>query len=195
MTIDPKDTRRRILGVAEALMRSGGPAAVTFDRVAGRLGLTKQAVIYWFPTKSDLLAEIALPGLRAEAAAVIAAVRAAATPRDAARALVQAVTRFHLDDLDRFRLLYVAPQTAPQRAKAYAFVDRVHPVTGEMYGAVAAALGDGPDARADAVALHMAALGHVLMVALTEAIDDPLAHSPARLADRLARLVADGCTA
>lgn len=196
MDHEPKDTRQRILAAAAALMRSGGPAAVTFDAVAARIGLTKQAVIYWFPSKSELLAEIALPGLRDEAAAVIAGVGAATSAKSAAAAVVRAVIGFHLADLARFRLLYLAPQIAGRRGrKAFDFVDRVHPVTGEMYGAIEAALGGGGDARADAVALHMAGLGHVLMVALTEAIDDPLAHPPERLAERLSRLVSEGCGA
>ena len=65
-------------------------------------------------------------------------------------------------------------------------------MTSEMYAAVAAALGDGGKARETAVALHMAALGHVLLVALTEAIGDPLRHAPKALADRIAAVLAAG---
>lgn len=51
---------------------------------------------------------------------------------------------------------------------------------------------DGPGVRQTAVALHMAALGHVLMVALTDAIGDPLHHAPEALADRLTDILAAG---
>lgn len=102
---------------------------------------------------------------------------------------------FHLADLARFRLMYLSPQigaTPASRQTAAELVKQVHPVTGAMYAAIAAALGDGPASRETAVALHMAALGHVLMVAMTEAIGDPLRHMPEALADRLAAILAAG---
>lgn len=182
--------------VAADILRGGGPAALTFDAVAARLGLSKQAVIYWFPSKPALLSELSLPGLRDEAAAVLKALGGfEGNPPEAARQVVLALIRFHLADLPRFRLIYLSPQIGRQTASrqtANAIVSQVHPVTAQMYSAFANALGDGPQARETAVALHMAALGHVLMVALTEAIDDPLRHAPADLAERLATVLAAG---
>jgi len=187
------NTRDRVLEVAADLMSVGGLEAVTFDAVATRLGVTKQAVIYWFPSKVALLSELALPGLCGEARVAIEAAVGASCRTQAVRAVVRAVIDFHLTDLARFRLMYLSPQiraTAGAKRTAAELVAQVHPVTSEMYTAIAAALGDGPTARETAMALHMAALGHVLMVALTEAIDDPLRHTPELLADRLAALLA-----
>ena len=189
------DTRDRILDTAAALVSGGGLEAVTFDAVAARLGVTKQAVIYWFPSKVALLSALALPGLRGEARVAIEAAAGASCPAEAARAVVRAVIGFHLADVARFRLMYLSPQigaTAGAKRTAAELVAQVHPVTGEMYAAIAAALADAPGARETAVALHMAALGHVLMVALTEAIGDPLRHAPETLADRLADILATG---
>ena len=191
----PSETQDRILETAAGLMAAGGLEAVTFDAVAASLGVTKQAVIYWFPSKVALLSALALPGLRGEARAAIEAAAGASCAAQAARAVVRAVIGFHLADLARFRLMYLSPQigtTAGARRTAAELVAQVHPVTTEMYAAIAAALGDGPAARETAVALHMAALGHVLLVALTEAIGDPLRHSPNLLADRLADIAAAG---
>lgn len=189
-------TKDRILRVAADILRGGGPAALTFDAVAARLGLSKQAVIYWFPSKTALLSELSLPGLRDEAAAVLEALGGfEGNPPEAARQVVLALIRFHMADLPRFRLIYLSPQIGRQTASrqtANAIVSQVHPVTSQMYSAFAHSLGDGPQARETAVALHMAALGHVLMVALTEAIDDPLRHAPADLAERLATVLAAG---
>lgn len=185
-------TRERILEAATALMREAGPAAVTFDAVAAAIGLSKQAVIYWFPNKAELLAGVRLPCLREEAAAAITAATAAPHAAQAARDVVLALVGFHLQDMQRFRLMYAAPQLEPQHGFDAAFFDRVHEVTGEMYGAIADALGGGSDARAEAVALHMAALGHVLLAALTDALDDPLRHPHGVLADTLAGLLARG---
>jgi len=186
------DTRSRILSAAEALMREAGPSGVTFDAVAARIGLSKQAVIYWFPNKAQLMGAVALSCLRAEAEAAITAVEAADTPAEARRAVVLALIDFHLADLPRFRLMYAAPQTGPRPEWAREILDQVHEITGRMYGAIARALGDKPKARPHAVALHMAALGHVLLVGLTEAIGDPLRHPPALLAETLGAIAAAG---
>ena len=189
------DTREQILEAATALFSASGLEAVTFDAVASRLGITKQAVIYWFPSKVALLSALALPSLRAEARVAIDAATKASCSKEAARAVVRALIAFHLADLPRFRLLYLSPQvgvTTVARKAAAELVRQIHPVTAEMYAAVAAALDDGPEARATAVALHMAALGHILMVALTDAIGDPLRHEPKILAARLADVLAAG---
>ena len=189
------DTREQILEATTALFGASGLEAVTFDAVAARLGVTKQAVIYWFPSKVALLSALALPGLRDEARVAIDAATEASCPADAARAVVRAIIGFHLVDLQRFRLMYLSPQigvTAAARQTASELVKQVHPVTGEMYAAVAAALGGGLKTRETAVALHMAALGHVLLVALTDAIGDPLRHAPEALAHRLADVLAAG---
>jgi len=182
------DTRARILAAADALARTEGPGGVTFDAVAARVGLTKQAVIYWFPNKAQLLGAVALACLRAEADAAAAAAEAAANPAEARRAVILALIGFHLSDLPRFRLMYAAPQLGPRPEWARDILDQVHEVTGRMYAEIARALGDDAAARPQAVALHMAALGHVLLVGLTEAVGDPLRHPPALLAEMLAGL-------
>jgi AcrR family transcriptional regulator len=193
------DTRARILEAAAEILRARGQDALTFDAVAARLGVTKQAVIYWFPSKADLFKELALPGLRAEVEAVERALAGAPAPAAAARDTVRALIGFHLGDLARFRLMYLVPQIGVSTASRAAaeVVAQVHPVTARMYAAIAAAIGDGSpagdeSARETAVALHMAALGHVLLHALADALDDPLRHRAESLADRLATLLAAG---
>lgn len=184
-------TRQRILNAATDLLRENGLGALTFDSVAVRVGLTKQAVIYWFPNKAQLLASVALDCLRAEAEIAIAAAEAAADAPAARRAVVMSLIGFHLADLPRFRLMYAAPQLGHDPAWARDILERVHPITARMYAAIASALGGGDEAfRRQAVALHMAALGHVLLVGLTEAVGDPLRHGQGSLADVLAEMLA-----
>ena len=184
------DRKGQIIAEALALVRSGGMGAVTFDAVAARLGISKQAVIYWFPNKAQLLGAVALGCLRDEAAVAMTAARAAATPAQARADVVQALIRFHLGDLPRFRLMYAAPQIDARPTWAPDILDRVHAITAEQYGTVAAALGTGAEARRAAVSLHMAALGHVLLVGLTDAVGDPMRHSPQSLANTLADMLA-----
>jgi AcrR family transcriptional regulator len=189
-------TRERIIEAARAIVRSGGPGKLTFDAVAGRLGLSKQAVIYWFPKKEDLIAGVALPLLRDEAEAGLSAIQAAEDASAAIRAFVQAVGKFHFVDLDRFRLMYVAPQTGtrPTVTMVGALGEQVHALTSSMYDALQMQFADlagltGVEARRAAVAAHMAVLGVAMMVALTQAMGDPLLHDQNDLLDTLAKLL------
>lgn len=196
------DSRSTILRTARQIIAEEGTRALTFDAVARRLGVTKQAIIYWFPSKQVLLGELVLPWIQAEAERVVAAVEGAPDPRQGITRAVHALVDFHLEDLDRFRQMYLAVQLDP---KPHLLMDgdtlrsHVHPTTGRMYAALARMLAGPPPlhpalagegaARRAAVALHMAALGLILMVALGAAVDDPLAHGTDALVASLIALV------
>ena len=186
---DEAHTSTRILAIAREILASEGLGALSFDALARRLGRSKQAVLYWFPTKQDLLAALFLPWLEAEAAAAISAIAATTGRKRAIRAFVTAVADFHLEDLDRFRLMYLAPQINGARRGAPPkdpLVGRVHPITGALYGALAERLGHGGKrSRAEAMAIHSAVLGVVMMCALADSLGDPLRHSNARLVEAL----------
>jgi AcrR family transcriptional regulator len=57
------DTRSRILGIAAELFVRNGYVETSLSQIAKRLGLTKAAVLYHFPTKDALLMELAEPML------------------------------------------------------------------------------------------------------------------------------------
>jgi AcrR family transcriptional regulator len=182
-----RPTRDHILAIAHALVLSQGPSAVTFDAIARRLGRTKQAVIYWFPTRRDLLAALFLPALEAEAEAVITALEGAEGRAQAIDRALRALARFHLADLDRFRMMYLAPQTSRGRPGGAGLVDKVHPVTDRLYGVLARHLdpADPDGARAEALALHAALLGLMTMQGLASALKDPLKHDAETLTEAL----------
>ena len=90
------------MDAAITIVVNGGAAALTYQALAERLGVTKQAIIYWFPTKQDIARALALPSLRAETAATVAAVSGARTATDAIEQFVRALVAHHLSDLPRF---------------------------------------------------------------------------------------------
>ena len=168
-----QNTKARIVEIAREIMVTDGVAGLSFDAIARRLGRSKQAVLYWYPSKRDLLAALFLPALEAEADVAIAALEGVTGRAAAIGGFVDAVARFHLADLERFRMMYLAPQMTPQRQDAPSLTDEVHPVTDRLYAALARHL-DGD--RAGALAVHAAVLGLVMMFALADALDDPLKH-------------------
>lgn len=190
------DTRRKIVEAASDIVRSGGPGDLTFDAVAKRLGLSKQAVLYWFPRKEDLIAGVALPALRDEAQAGLAAMEDTVDAHAAVAAFITAVGEFHFADIDRFRLMYVSPHLGAKPAVDImgSLAAQIHSLTSSMYDALQARLTEArglpaPEARRGAVAIHMAVLGLVTMVSLTEAMGDPLLHDRRDLLDTMARLL------
>lgn len=196
-----RDTRRRILEVSTRLVAQGGIAALTFDAVAQKLGITKQAVIYWFPTKAALEREIVVPLLRAEADAAVAGLDGASGAANAIERFARALVAFYTEDLTRFRLLYVAVQANPRPGMLWppeALAEHVHPETTRMYAALERSIGDDPATRPDlhprraAATIHMAVLGLVLVVSLGDAIDDSLAHATGDLVDTLVALLCRG---
>ena len=175
----------RILDEARKLVREQGPDKLTFDAVAARVGVSKQAVIYWFPNKARLVEGLVRPALEAEAAAGKSALRGDAAPDAAIRAFVQALAVFHMSDLDRFRLMYVTPQIGLRSGRDGAMLTtlgRIHPATTEMYDALAELLKSGAryertvDARRAAIAIHTALLGLILRMAMADQLNAPLRH-------------------
>ena len=182
------DTRDRILEIARALVREGGPQALSFDAIAERLGKSKQAVLYWLPNKGALLSALYLPWLAAESEAAEAALAGVEGEAEAVAAFVRAVAAFHLADLERFRLTYLAPQLASLRVEA-GTLGEINATTGRLYAALAARL-EGEDARTRALAVHSAVIGLVTMVTLADALGDPLKAGTEALVEALVATLA-----
>jgi AcrR family transcriptional regulator len=194
-------TRELILEIGNELVAERGPAALTFEAIAKRLGTSKQAVIYWFPAKQDLMRALVLPALAAEAQAMAAAVRSARDAGDAAARFVRAYVSYHLRDLRRFRLLYLAAQLNLSSELSHlkrTVVADIPPITRPMYDALQAKFAADQrfpanlDTRQTAVAIHTAALGLVTLVGLAAVVDDPLAHSTDALVETLAAMLGKG---
>jgi AcrR family transcriptional regulator len=192
-------TREAILGTAAKIISETGAASLTFQTLGETLGVTKQAIIYWFPSKSDLARELIVPALELEADAVVVALKRVRTARKAIEVFLRALISFHLGDLGRFRLIYVTAQFDPQIwqvAELPEITDRIHAATRRMYGALESVLAKAPDfvdsssARKAAVATHMAGVGALTMLSLADAIRDPLAHASDALVDTLVLLTA-----
>ena len=87
-------TRQRILDAALDLFGTRGVDAVSLDEIAREVGVRKQTVLYWFPSKDELV-DAVLETVAAELVVVIeAAVRSSSEdPLDRVDAVVRAVFR------------------------------------------------------------------------------------------------------
>ncbi len=190
-------TREAILEVATKVISQTGAASLTFQTLGDMLGVSKQAIIYWYPSKADLARELIVPALRLEADAVVDALRRVRSARRGIEVFLRALIAFHLSDLGRFRLIYAVAQFDPQIWQVAGLphiADSVHQTTDRMYTALEQIFAQAPDfvnhssARATAAAVHTSAVGLLSMLSLADAIHDPLAHAPDELIDALVAL-------
>lgn len=88
------DTRGRILESATVLFGTRGFDAVSLDQIAAEVGVAKQTLLYWFPSREELLQEV-LAGAAAELGVIIeAAIRSASEdPLERIDAVIRAVFR------------------------------------------------------------------------------------------------------
>lgn len=87
-------TRQRILTAATDLFGQRGFDAVSLDLIAAEVGVAKQTLLYWFPSKDELLQAVLAEAASELTLAIEAAVRASTDdPLDRIEAVVRAVFR------------------------------------------------------------------------------------------------------
>ncbi len=96
MTVAPSPgpTRERILAAALDRFGTRGVDAVSLDDIASAVGVRKQTLLYWFPSKDELVDAVLEAAAAELAVAIDAAVRAASDePLEQIDAVVRAVFR------------------------------------------------------------------------------------------------------
>lgn len=190
--------RAEILTVARRILLDQGLAALTYEAVGQELGVTRQAIIYWFRTKEELVRELAFDSIDAEYTALQAAVEATDSPIDAARAVLHTLHEHHAArGFADFRLMYLAEQLLPEARTVLRPEDlrtHVYPRTDRFYAAFAAALEPavGERARTLAASIHLAGLGYCTMGGLMQASDDTMKASFPTMIDALLEALAPG---
>lgn len=87
-------TRQRILDAATDLFGVRGTEAVSLDQISSEVGVAKQTLLYWFPSKDDLVQAVFGAAVAELSVGVEAAIRATGDdPLDRIEAVVRAVFR------------------------------------------------------------------------------------------------------
>lgn len=193
-------TRERILDEAIRLVERDGVQALTFQALADRLGVSKQAVLYWYPSKWELMTDYSAPELRKEADVLLGAIAGSKRAADAIERFIRAFVDHYAQRLPQFRILYLSPPVGgePNSPQQQAALAPVHQITASVYGALESRIASDPDfirnatPRRLAVAVHMSAIGVVTLFALADALADPLAQPMKEMVDAMVALQTGG---
>ncbi len=141
-------TRVRILEAAVDLFGGRGVEATSLDEIAARVGVRKQTLLYWFPSKDDLLDEVIRQVAAELSAAMEAAVRAAGDePMDRITAVVRAAFRPAVRRPAFLGLLREVSRLTPRHAAL--LLDLVRPMVDRATAALAADMERGRLRRGD----------------------------------------------
>jgi AcrR family transcriptional regulator len=164
-----EDAREVILAAAVELFVHDGYGATSLDDIAGKVGMTRQAALYHFRTKEDLLRNVVDPYLHDLTAALDAVAVSDRPTADEQRATLTALVdvlvahRGVVSLLGRFTTATTIAGIGPQVAQ---LTTRIHSLL------IGSALAIDPDARTRAHATTAALIG--VMSARTEiALDAP----------------------
>ena len=142
------NTRQRILDAATDLFGLRGVEAVSLDVIAAEVGVAKQTLLYWFPSKDDLVQAVLVGAIEELSLGIEAAIRASTDdPLDRIDAVVRAVFRPAVRRpalLGLVREVSRLPTAAGER-----LADAVQPLVARAVGYLGAEMDAGRLRRAD----------------------------------------------
>ena len=190
--------RDDILDATRDLILDVGVGGVTLAAIAGQLELTKPALYYYFKSKDDLLFELVFESMSKEIEVLAAAVDAATSGSQAIEGIIRACSAHYANNVDAFRMTYLATQVGSIGPMPAEQLERVRPFNELVYGAAekiiradqeAGVVGEHVNPRRAAFLAHMGVLGVLTMEGMIASGDTgPLIHSHDDMIDDLVRI-------
>lgn len=141
-------TRQRILDAATDLFGVRGVDAVSLDVIAAEVGVAKQTLLYWFPSKDDLVQAVLAQTAAQLAVVVEAAIRNSTDdPLDRIDAVVRAVFRPAVRRPSMLGLIREVSRLSP--ALGERFAEELRPLVERAVGYLQAEMDRGRVRRAD----------------------------------------------
>jgi AcrR family transcriptional regulator len=190
-----EQVRLDILQAAQEILGEQGVDDLTLAAVAGRLGMTKQALYHYFPSKEALVNSLVTTLLDEEVEVLVAAVERAAAGDNILGTLIRAFYAHYIDRLDAFRTIYCQSQlySAPGLPLDTGTLrDQINPRTRHLFDVLedriaGASVSKVKRARARQLAFTawLSALGLLTMLGVADATRDPLVHADTDLLETL----------
>lgn len=193
--------QREILAAAQRHLLERGVDAVTLESVAGDLGMTKQALYYYFPSKEALMRSLITTFLNDEIEVLTSRIESDDSRGNVLGTLIRSFHAHYIDRLDAFRSVYCQSQLY---SGSRAAIDKetvehdINPRTRHLFDVLEARLAeetrDGDrrlELRRLAFVAWLSALGLMTMLGVADAADDPLVHSDEELLEVLERVFAN----
>jgi len=191
-----KQARLDILQAAQDLLREGGVEAVTLESVSGALGMTKQALYHYFPSKKALDRSLITALIDDEVESVIAALESTNSNGMALGVLIRAFYDHYSNNLAAFRAVYCQSQICGGPGVGMdkqTIHDEINPRTQHLFDSLESRLAGRSTSKAKRARIRRlaftawtSALGLVTMLGVADAVDDPLLHTDEDLVDTLA---------
>jgi AcrR family transcriptional regulator len=144
-------TDERILEAALVSFAGRGFAATSLDALAAELGIRKQTILYWFPSKEALLDTVVRRGARELVDVLEGALDDAVTETDRVQAVMRAVFRYAVRRPELLGLLREVDRLGPVVAGPLA--DQVRPLVERASVVLRAEMDAGTVRRADPAVL------------------------------------------
>jgi AcrR family transcriptional regulator len=191
-----EQARQDIQQAAQDILREEGVDAVTLASVASALGMTKQALYHYFPSKEALMQSLVTSLIDDEVEALIATIEAADSSEKTLGTLIRAFYDHYIDRLDAYRMVYCRSQlySGPSLGMDEETIrDEINPRTHRLFDTLEERLAGNSMSKAKrqrmrrlAFAAWTSALGLLTMLSVADALEDPLIHADEDLLDTLA---------
>jgi AcrR family transcriptional regulator len=172
--------------------------ALTLASVAGELGMTKQAIYHYFPSKEALVRAVITAVLDEEIEFVVTEIESEEDRNKLLGTMIRAFYRHYANRLDAFRIVYCQLQVLSPTAATLdetTLMEQVHPRTRRVFDTLETRVSRGTRSvekrrriRQLAFTAWTSVLGLMTMISLADANNDPLAQRPEVLLETLCRV-------
>jgi AcrR family transcriptional regulator len=188
----PAPTRERILDAALSAWGTRGYDGTSLDTLAGGLGITKQAILYWFPSKEALLDAVIARSAAELSAVLVRALEGAGDGWDKVEAVVRSVFRLAARRPELLGLVREVSRLGPPAATR--MIEELQPLARRASEFLQAEMDAGHMRRHDPnlllLAIYSTVIGMVTEVDVMRALgEEPTARSLVRRRDDVLALL------
>jgi len=186
---------REILEAAKSILRRSGADAITLASVSSELGMTKQALYHYYPSKESLMQALVTLFISDEVETLISRIEQNKTNEDLLGAMIRQFYLYYSNHLEQFRVVYGQSQlySGNQLGLDQQVIQQeINPRTKELFDILEDRLSNGSEdiqlrkkMRLLAFTAWSSALGLMTILSVTDALNDPLIHSNKDLLDTL----------